>query len=83
MALHLKLVIPMVIGELLFLFGLLAWIYGVIIQLVHPEFLSTTLSHLIPWIRVDTFTIISFFLSAIGFVLWRLIKEIFNLSKKD
>ncbi len=83
MVLHLKLVIPMVIGELLFLFGLFAWIYGVIIQLIHPEFLPTTLSHLVPWIRVDTFTIISFFLSAIGFFLWRLTKEIYNLSKKD
>ena len=73
----------MVIGELLFLFGLLAWIYGVIIQLVYPDWLPLMLSHLMPWIRVDTFTILSFILSAIGFFLWRLAKEILNISKKE
>jgi hypothetical protein len=64
------------IGELLFLYGLLGWMYGVLVQLIHPEWLSLGLSHLIPWIRVDTFTIISFIISAVGFLIWRLTREL-------
>jgi hypothetical protein len=64
-----------VVGEALFLYGLLGWIYGVLIQITHPEFLDTTLSHLIPWIRVDTFAILSFIISIIGFFIWRLTKD--------
>jgi hypothetical protein len=64
-----------VVGEALFLYGLLGWIYGVLIQITHPEFLETALSHLIPWIRVDTFSVMSFIISIIGFFIWRLTKE--------
>ena len=77
MVAYLKLVIK-VVGEFLFLFGLLAWVYGVLIQLIHPEWLTLGLSHLIPWIRVDTLTIISFIIAAIGFLIWRLSKESIN-----
>ncbi len=73
---HPKVAVLKAVGEFLFLFGLLGWIYGVLVQLVHPEFLSTSLSHLVPWIRVDTFTIISFVVAAIGFIILRLVKEI-------
>jgi hypothetical protein len=73
---YLKLIIMKVSGEFLFLFGLLAWVYGVLIQLVHPEWLPLGLSHLTPWIRVDTFTITSFIVAAIGFLMWRLAKEL-------
>ncbi len=75
---HAKLIVFKVCGELLFLFGLLAWIYGVLIQLIHPEFLPMGLSHIVPWIRVDTFTIACFFVSALGFLIWRLTKELFE-----
>jgi hypothetical protein len=78
---YLKLIIK-VVGEFLFLFGLLAWVYGVLIQLIHPEWLPLGLSHLVPWIRVDTFTIISFVIAAIGFFIWRLSKEMFNSTQK-
>jgi hypothetical protein len=77
---HLKLIVLEVAGEFLFLFGLLAWIYGVLIQLIHPELLSAGLSHLIPWIRIDTFTIVSFVVAAIGFIIWRLAKETVEFS---
>lgn len=70
-------IIVKVIGQFLFLFGLLAWFYGVLVQLVHPDWLPLGLSHLLPWIRVDTFTIISFIIAAIGFLIWRLTKELF------
>lgn len=65
-------------GELLFLYGLLGWVYGILVQLIHPEWLPLGLSHLIPWIRVDTFTIISFIISAAGFLIWRLTRELLS-----
>ena len=80
MVVNLKLNIFEVFGEFLFLFGLIAWIYGVLVQLTHPEWLNLGLSHLIPWIRVDTFTIISFVVAAIGFLIWRLSKAFKNTS---
>jgi len=59
-----------------------AWIYGVIVQLIHPEWLPLGLSHLIPWIRVDSFTIISFVIAATGFLMWRLCKELLSSTQK-
>jgi hypothetical protein len=64
-----------IIGEALFLYGLLGWTYGVLIQITHPEVLTEGLSHLTTWIRTDTFTIMSFILSIIGFFIWRLTRE--------
>jgi hypothetical protein len=65
-----------VLGEALFFYGLLGWIYGVVIQLTNPQWLPTGLSHLMPWIRVDTFAIVSLLLSIVGFLMWRLAKEL-------
>lgn len=65
-----------VVGEVLFLYGLLGWIYGVVIQLTYPELLPYGLSHLTLWIRVDTFAIMSFLLSIVGFFIWRLAREL-------
>lgn len=64
-----------VVGEALFLYGLLGWVYGVLVQITHPYWLPLALSHLTTWIRVDTFTVLSFFLSIIGFFIWRLTRE--------
>ena len=72
----LSIIIVKVVGQLLFLFGFLGWFYGVLIQLIHPEWLQLGLSHLIPWIRVDTFTIICFIVSIVGFFIWRLAREL-------
>ncbi len=68
-------VVVKIAGELLFLYGLLGWIYGVLVQLTHPEWLPLPLSHLTLSIRVDTFTMLSFVVSAVGFIIWRLTKE--------
>lgn len=81
MASYVRLILLKIVGEFFFLFGLLAWVYGVLIQLIHPEWLPLSLSHLTPWIRVDTFTLISFVLAAIGFLTWRLSKEL-RLNQK-
>jgi len=64
-----------VVGEALFLYGLLGWAYGVVVQITNPDVLSMELSHLITWIRVDTFAVLSFILSIIGFFIWRLTRE--------
>jgi hypothetical protein len=72
----------MVVGELLFLFGFLGWIYGIIVQVTQPDWLNGTLSHLTPWIRLDTFTILSFIVSAVGFFMWRIVKELARPSQK-
>lgn len=63
-----------VVGELLFLYGLLGWAYGVLMQFTHPEWLPGPLSHLTPELRLDTFTILCFIVSAVGFFMWRLTK---------
>lgn len=73
-------IVAKVIGELLFLYGFLGWVYGVLIQLFHPEWLPLGLSHLATWIRVDTFTVLCFIISAIGFLVWRLTKELVSHS---
>jgi hypothetical protein len=80
MVAYLKIIMKTV-GEFLFLFGFLGWVYGVLVQLIHPEWLPLSLSHLAPWIRVDTFTIISFIISAIGFLIWRICKELLRSQK--
>lgn len=77
---NLKLIVSKVIGEFLFLFGLLGWVYGVMFQFIFPDWLTGGLSHFTPWIRVDTFTIVSFFIAAIGFLVWRLTKELLDKS---
>jgi hypothetical protein len=82
MTAHLKLDVLKVAGEFLFLFGLLGWIYGVLIQIIRPEWQYASLSSFIPWIQVDAFAIISFIIAAIGFLIWRLTKELQNTIVK-
>lgn len=69
-----------VIGEMFFIYGLLGWIYGVAIQFYQPTWLPVDISHLTPWLRLDTFTVFSFFASAIGFFIWRLSSKLFKYS---
>jgi hypothetical protein len=77
-----RIAVVQVVGELLFIYGFLGWIYGVLVQLTHPEWLTSQLSHLTPWLRVDVFTIVSFIVGAIGFFIWRLIRELRNSAQK-
>ncbi len=69
-------IIIKVFSQMLFLFGLLAWLDGVITQFTYPNWLPLPVSHLLPWIRTDTFTILMFIVSAIGFFIWKLIAEL-------
>ena len=73
-------VVTKIIGETLFIYGLLGWIYGMLIQLTHPSWLKLQLSHMTPWLRTDTFTILSFIVSIVGFFVFRLIRNIATTS---
>jgi len=68
------------IGEMLFIYALLGWIYGVAIQFHQPGLLPYQISHLTPWLRLDTFTVLSFLASALGFFIWRLFAELIDCS---
>ena len=70
-----------VVGELLFLYSLLAWLDGVFIRFFHPMWLAMPVSHLLTGIRTDTFTILSFIASALGFFTWRLTGELLKLEQ--
>ena len=72
-----------VVGQIMFIYGLLAWFYGIIIQFTHPEWLPLPLSHLAHWLRTDTFTILAFIASAVGFFVWRLSVELIKSNKKS
>jgi len=67
-----RLIVTKIVGEALFIYGLLGWIYGVLIQTIHPCWIEAPLSHLTPWLRLDTFTILSFIVSIAGFFTLRL-----------
>lgn len=64
-----------VVGSTMFVFGLLEWLYVVVVQVTHPEWLPLSLAHYdvapFNW-RVDDLGILSFAISAFGFFLWRL-----------
>ena len=64
-----------IIGQTLFVFGLLAWVYVVIIQVTHPQWLPGPLTHYkippLDW-HVDDIGILSFAIAVFGFLIWRL-----------
>ncbi len=59
----------------LFIYGLLGWFYIVLSTIFHPSTLTIQLTHLTPWIREDTFGILCFVISFIGFFVWNLTKD--------
>lgn len=65
-----------IFGQVLFLYGLLAWLDGVGVQFIEPMYLAAPVSHLFLWLRTDTFTILSFIASGVGFFIWRLSAEL-------
>jgi nitrate reductase NapE component len=59
----------------MFVFGFLVWLYVVVIQITHPEWLPGQFSHItfppLDW-RLDEVGIIAFAVSAFGFFVWQL-----------
>lgn len=76
-----RMIVIKVLGQVLFLYGLLAWLDGVVIQFTNANWLPQPVSHLLD-IRTDTFTIIMFFVSAFGFFLWRVTAELAKPNKQ-
>jgi len=58
-----------------FLFSSLGGFYIIAVALVHPQTLPIQLTHLTPWIREDTFGMISWNISFISFLIWNLIRK--------
>ena len=58
-----------------FVFGLLVWGYVVLVQLVHPDWVTAPFSHVrvfpFDW-RLDEVGMVAFAVSAIGFLLWQI-----------
>jgi len=76
-----KILFIKVFGELLFVFGLLSWGNGVLIQFTYPMMLDMPASYVLQWIRLDTLTILSFLASALGFFMWRISAELIKFDK--
>jgi hypothetical protein len=70
-----RMLVTKVVGQVLFLYGLLAWLDGVVVQFTYPTWLSLPVSHILN-VRTDTFTIFMFIVSAFGFFIWRLTVEL-------
>ena len=58
-----------------FVFGLLVWVYVVVIQVTHPEWLVEPFSHVdifpLNW-RLDEVGMVAFAVAAVGFLVWRI-----------
>lgn len=58
-----------------FVFGLLVWVYVVLIQVTHPRWLFGPLSHIdifpFNW-RLDEIGMAAFTIAAVGFLLWQI-----------
>jgi hypothetical protein len=59
----------------IFVFGLLGWAYIALNAEVHPDTLSLPLTHLLPYPREDTFGVMSFLASFVGFFIWRYVTD--------
>ena len=58
-----------------FLFGLLVWIYTILIQVTHPQWLYEPMSHInyFPFNhRLDEIGMAAFAVSAVGFLIWQI-----------
>ena len=56
-------------------FSLLGWLYIATVALVHPDTLDMQLTHFTPWLREDTFGILSFIISFFSFFFYQLIRK--------
>jgi len=56
-------------------YGMAAWIYVGLCALVAPATLALPLTHLIPSLREDTFGVLSFIVSFLGFISYRITRR--------
>jgi hypothetical protein len=64
-----------------FVFSLLVWVYVIVIQITHPEWVTEPLSHVhifpFDW-RLDEVGMAAFAVAAVGFFVWQI-----ELNAKD
>jgi hypothetical protein len=56
-------------------YGMVGWVYVAICGLVSPNTLHLPLTHLFPHLREDTSGVISFMVSFVGFVIYRVLRD--------
>lgn len=58
-----------------FLFGLFVWLYVVVVQVTHPDWMDAPFSHLpffpFSW-RLDNTGMTAFAIAAVGFLIWQI-----------
>ena len=59
----------------IWIFAAAGGFYVIVNASVHPETLTIQLSHLTPWIREDTFGIISWIVSFVSFLMWNILRD--------
>jgi hypothetical protein len=57
------------------LYGMAGWIYVGICALVAPQTLALPLTHLLPPLREDTSGVLSFIISFLGFISYRMTRQ--------
>lgn len=57
------------------IYGMAGWIYVSICALVAPQTLALPLTHLLPSLREDTSGVLSFIVSFLGFISYRMTRE--------
>jgi hypothetical protein len=57
------------------IYGMAAWIYVGLCALVAPATLALPLTHLLPSLREDTFGVLSFIVSFLGFISYRITRR--------
>lgn len=65
-------------SQTVFLFSFLVWVYVVVIQVTHPEWLSAAMTHhdFPPLnMRVDDTGLLAFILAVVSFLTWQLTKS--------
>ena len=59
----------------IFVFSLFGGVYIILVSFFRAETLTIQLSHLTPWIREDTFGILSWIISFFSFLIWNLTRK--------
>ena len=58
-----------------FVFGLLVWLYVIVVQITHPQWVTTPFSHIhvfpLDW-RLDEVGMTAFAVAAVGFLVWQI-----------
>jgi uncharacterized membrane protein len=66
--------IAAVLAQAVAIYAFAAWVYVALVALIQPNTLSWQLTHLAKWPRTDTFGEVSFVVSFVAFITYRLLR---------